>query len=515
MISGTVTNAAGAPLHGVSLQLMPLVAGRNSTLGAPALNAAAETDSQGNFTFEEVDPGRYLLGAQRAGYLQTGYYNERSRVLKVERGQKVVGIAIKMTPQGIIGGRVVDEDGEPLTGLTVGVLLSSVPTELLRTAAPIGEGKTDADGAFAIGGIAPGRYIIAVEAPPTPESPVTSTTQRKQKEIYVMTYYPEATGFEEATPVELSAGGQARGLVIRLRKVPVFRVSGRVINTVTGEAGSAVLNLFRRGGVPGLSAHSVGVNAGDFSFEGISPGNYVLETKSTGDSEDRPPLVARQVVSVGSGDLDRVVVEMKPGVEVRGNVIVEGAPPSSWPQIALTPAEGLNYPTSMPMIDGNGRFTVTGLEPAPYDLYIGAIPPPMFLKEIRLNGRTLNGQINNGRIDLASERAASLEITISDRGGSISGIVSDSGVPVGPGIMVTAAGKTQGPVRVRPTDESGRFSLAGLPPGDYFLTAMDTGPGFLRLAPGVMEKLGKVVTVGESASAAVELRLITMDDLRP
>ena len=81
--------------------------------------------------------------------------------------------------------------------------------------------------------------------------------------------------------------------------------------------------------------------------------------------------------------------------------------------------------------------------------------------------------------------------------------------------MVTAAGKTQGPVRVRPTDESGRFSLAGLPPGDYFLTAMDTGPGFLRLAPGVMEKLGKVVTVGESASAAVELRLITMDDLRP
>ena len=66
----------------------------------------------------------------------------------------------------------------------------------------------------------------------------------------------------------------------------------------------------------------------------------------------------------------------------------------------------------------------------------------------------------------------------------------------------------------RLTDDSGRFSLKGLPPGEYILTAMDTGTGFPQIAPGRIDKVGKTVTLGESASETVELRLTTMEDLR-
>ena len=511
-VSGSVTNAAGAPLRRVSLQLTLLARGLGSPLDAPASNSATETDSQGNFTFDNVAPGRYLLVAQRAGYTNTSYHNARGSVLTVGPDQKTTDLVIKMISQGIIGGRVIDEENEPLPGATVSVsvyLLSKDQT-VVPVAPRAGEGKTDADGAFAIGSLPPGRYAVSVAAPPAAESPVTSPP-RTPREIYVATYYPDAIDLAAATPVELGAGAQVRGLEIRLHKVPVFRVSGKVVNAVTGEPGSGiVVNLFRRGGVPGISARSTGVSAGDFSFDGVSPGTYILETKSTGEAEGRPPLVGRQIISVGSRDLNGVVVDLRPGIELSGNVIAEGTPPSAWPQITLTPTEGLDYPTDFAMIDGNGRFTVAGLEPAPYRLNIGSVRLPMFVKAIRFNGR----EIGNEEIDLASAQTGSLEIVISDNGSSLTGVVNDSAKPVGPGIVVTAHHRTLWQNRVTQTDESGRFTFTNLPPGEYLMTAMDTGTGFFGPAPVPSEKLVKAVTVGEGVSATTELQLITLDSLQ-
>jgi protocatechuate 3,4-dioxygenase beta subunit len=507
VVSGAVVSTAGVPLRRVLLQLTP--AGRlGSAPDLPALNSATETDAQGNFTFDDVAPGRYVLAAQRPGYLNAWYTNPRGRTLTVQPGQMVNDISIKMTPQGIVGGRVVDEENEPLTGATVDIrlyLLSKDQTVILN---PVAQGKTDADGAFAIGGLLPGRYVVSVNAPPDAAPQVTSPP-RRQQEVYVTTYYPDAIDLASASPVDLGAGAQVRGLEVRLHKVPVFRVSGKVVSAVTGAAGSGVVSLFRQGTVPGISARSAGVDAGNFSFDGVSPGNYILETKSTGESDGHPSLVGRQAVSVGGGDVDGVVVQLTPPLEVSGNVIVEGSPPSAWPQITLTPVEGVDYPTDFVTIDGNGRFIVPGLEPAPYHLNIGSISPPMFLKAIRFNGR----EIDNEVIDLASEQKGVLEILISDRGSSLTGVVNDSAGPAGPGIVVMARGRTLGQNRITQTDESGRFSFTRLPPGEYLLTAMDTGGMGFFWAEG-LEKLSKVVSVGEGVSATTELRLITTDDLR-
>ena len=148
-------------------------------------------------------------------------------------------------------------------------------------------------------------------------------------------------------------------------------------------------------------------------------------------------MVGRQIISVGSRDLSGVVVELSPGIELSGNVIVEGTTPSAWPQITLTPMEGIDYPTDFAMIDGNGRFTLTGLEPALYSLNIGSVSRPMFVKAIRFNGR----EIGHEPLDLASAQKGSLEIVISDRGASLTGVVNDSAGPAGPGIVVTAHGR--------------------------------------------------------------------------
>ncbi len=511
-VSGSVSSVAGDPLRRVTLRLSPLPAARGSSMEVPVSNATAETDSQGNFTFDEVVPGRYMLQAERTGFLNAGYSNARGPVLTINPGQKTTDIVIKMTPQGIIGGRVVDDEKESLPGVTVSVRLYSALGQRQRVEMPGGTAATtDADGAFAIGGLFPGRYVVSVAVPPSTASPVKSSSLQSHQDIYVTTYYPDATDLAAATPVELSAGAQVRGLEIRLQRIPVFKLSGKVVNAATGEAGSAdVLNLIRQGsGAPGLSARSTGLKAGEFSFDGVLPGTYILETKPTAEIDDHPSLVGWQLISVGNGDLDRVVVEMKPAIELRGHMVVEGKPPPSWPQITLVPADGLNYLDS-PMIDVDGSFALTGLEPAPYRVTVSSIPPPMFVKSVRFNGHDLSGDI-----DLASAPTASLEIVISHGTSSISGVVSDSDGPVGPAVNVMATGPHGGWAQ---TDEHGRFSFAGLPPGEYLLIAMDTGPGMLppeslmRLLH--FEKLGKAVTVGDGDSATVDLRLTTREDFR-
>jgi Carboxypeptidase regulatory-like domain len=88
-------------------------------------------------------------------------------VLTLQAGQKTSDIVIKTRPQGIVAGGVIDQENEPLPGATVNIrpyLLSKDQTVI--PTGPLGEGKTDADGAFAIGGLAPARYVVSVTAPP-------------------------------------------------------------------------------------------------------------------------------------------------------------------------------------------------------------------------------------------------------------------------------------------------------------------------------------------------------------
>ena len=120
-ISGTVASAAGEPLRRVTVRLAPLRSGQAVVLSTSGSTPESETDSQGNFSIDPVAPGRYLLMAERSGYLNALYSGARGGALTISAGQKATGIVIKMTPQGIIAGRVVDEENEPVSGATVGV----------------------------------------------------------------------------------------------------------------------------------------------------------------------------------------------------------------------------------------------------------------------------------------------------------------------------------------------------------------------------------------------------------
>jgi large repetitive protein len=500
-ISGGVSGTDGKLLRRATVHLAsPIPINRpNLVIMASRPDRVTETDTEGNFTFDDIAPGGYTVEAEHIGYLTGG------DMVRVTNGQEITGLVIQMIPQGIIAGRVVDDEGEILSGASVNISMYSPPSKSCPDCVVLGgsgSGTTDSDGAFSIGGLRPGRYSVSVTPPPAMSPAVKPAASDARQEIYVTTYYPDATDRADGTPVELAAGAQARALELKLQRVAVFKISGKVKNAASGDpAVPDKLTLIRQGSrPPGLSARSVGVSTGgEFSFDGVLPGNYFLEARSDVDAADRPAFVAWQPISVGSNDLDRIVVEMKPAMELRGKVVVEGSPLSAWPQITLTPTDGLNYLDS-PTVDSDGQFRVMGMEPAAYHVTIGSLPPPLYLKSMRFNGRDVDGAI-----DLGPSSAASLELVVSSGTSSMNGVVSDSNGPVGRGIFVFATPS----FHIASTDEKGQFSFEGLPPGQYYVVALDI-PGMLP--PEIILKVGTPVTVGDGATST-NLKLTTRDQL--
>src|SRR5688572_171108 len=121
-ISGVVVDAlTGSPLSGASVSLGRLDVQRPS----PRM----VTDSKGRFIFHNLPPSaEYFLDARAFGYAATRYgwsspdgtlANNAIRRIAVTDGQWVNTITIPLWRYGAIGGRVVDERGEPVVGVAV------------------------------------------------------------------------------------------------------------------------------------------------------------------------------------------------------------------------------------------------------------------------------------------------------------------------------------------------------------------------------------------------------------
>jgi len=113
-----LSQTTGEPLRKANLHLAML-----QRLGVGPANSqmpryVVSSDAGGKFAFEDVEAGRYSLSADRAGYVRQNYgaraANSGGTNLTLDSGQEIKGIVLKLVPQGVISGRVVDEDGDPM-----------------------------------------------------------------------------------------------------------------------------------------------------------------------------------------------------------------------------------------------------------------------------------------------------------------------------------------------------------------------------------------------------------------
>src|ERR1035438_9810806 len=107
-VEGTVLSATtGEPLKKARLVLQT---------EKPAKVYRAISDGSGHFVLVGIDPGRYHFHSARNGYLMQFYPTSKGPwpTFTLSPGQKLTEIIFRLTPQGVITGRVLDEDREPV-----------------------------------------------------------------------------------------------------------------------------------------------------------------------------------------------------------------------------------------------------------------------------------------------------------------------------------------------------------------------------------------------------------------
>ena len=111
-----IISTTGEPVSGVRPRLARTAPGTDTVKVA--------SDADGRFSFEEMDPGSYILSASRSGGFLAEVYGAGSpgssgTPLTLSAGQVLTNIEFRLTPLGVISGTVVDDRGNPMPGVRV------------------------------------------------------------------------------------------------------------------------------------------------------------------------------------------------------------------------------------------------------------------------------------------------------------------------------------------------------------------------------------------------------------
>jgi len=227
--------------------------------------------------------------------------------------------------------------------------------------------------------------------------------------------------------------------------------------------------------------------------------------------------MARQIVTVGSADVDDVVVEFRTGVDITGKISIEGAAPMSpRPTVLLASKERLLNSVPRPQTNDDGTFAAHNIPPGQYEVVVASLPPGTYVKSISFNGR----DVANAALDLTSGGGGTLDVVLAANAADIGGIVHGAdGMPLETVIVTlwTPGAPMDGAdafVRSGLTGPAGKFSFGNLPPGEYLIAAWEELEYGLDLVTDFRIKFDSqaaMVKLDENEHANIEAPLIGRD----
>jgi hypothetical protein len=441
-IAGLVANAAtGAPVRKARL-----------TLQFADRNYAAVSDASGRFAVAEVAPGTYNVHIECEGFLVM------AQSLKIAEDQHVTDLAFRLTPLGVIAGKVLDENGEPLSQISVEAQIDTF-SAAGRKRLPAGMTTTDDRGEYRIFDLPPNRYFVMATNPRSYSLLGGRVHADAVEMAYVTTWFPNVTDGSQATPQVLAAGAELDGIDLHMHKQRVFHVRGKA-QLPPGQRGA--VSVESCGGGPGIGVNAAILRNGTFDAGGLVAGNWCLIVNQVVDNSHA--FYANQRVTIADHDMNNVNLTLTPAAVVRGQILVDGAAPAKLQHIPirLDPIEQPGRGAGSAAKE-DGSFVVENVSPGQYRLMNVGLSS-MYLKTIRVNGQ----DAANGIVQVP-EGGAQLTLLFSTDSGEVSGTVE------GGGAFVSAEGVnsvTGLPVLGGVTPE-GKFLIRNLAPGDYKILAWD------------------------------------------
>ena len=206
------------------------------------------------------------LTAEKTGFVRTGL-GSRSELdpsvpLDLENGERLEGIEIRLPRGAAIAGRVLDELGEPLVGAPVLIgFLRSFGGEARWVAVSRPGSLTDDRGEYRIGGLAAGRYYVAV-AGGSEGSPIAGAPAEWARTVsWGRTFYLGSPGLAGATPIALGAGEERTGVDLAIAPARFARVTVSLTDA-SGAPATGMVNLLLPGETLDPSSPIAGCRSG-------------------------------------------------------------------------------------------------------------------------------------------------------------------------------------------------------------------------------------------------------------
>ncbi|GAB2698620.1 protocatechuate 3,4-dioxygenase beta subunit [Microbacterium marinum] len=454
-IAGTVKTAAGAPVA-ASVTLYRVVTDDDGTYQNSV--RWLSTDETGAFSAAGLAAGDYTLRIQPedAAYATQWWdgesFSHTAETFTLAAEGTRTGLAVRVVAAASISGVVTGPGGTPIEGASVSASISG--GDWYDTVA---SAETDADGRYTLTGLPPGSYAVYAESSATD---------------HIGEWWTDATSFETATKVPLTAGAAKTGVDMRLAQGG--RIEG-VVSDADGPIADAYVRLYEwRSGEWQRTQSRWSDESGTYAFTSVPAGTYTLRFTDEGgrglapewwDDAESEADAERIEVSPGSRVTD-VDATLAPGASLSGRVLdptgagVAGATvratwdaPEGWTESETTTT------------DDTGAWTFRGLASGEYTLSFTAPAEASLISEWWSDAATRDDATP---IALArGEAVTGLDARLA-KGASIAGRVTGPGVADNVAVQLYRQDERfpSWVAEVR-TDAEGRYLFGGLTAGTY------------------------------------------------
>ena len=478
---------------------------------------SAVTDASGHFAFRQLAAGQYNIFVQSEKYPPVQDSLDGTQQLSVSLGadDQKQDITLSLTPGAAVRGRIVDEEGNLMSGCNVAAMQFR-DMGMGRSLQQSGSSQIDEKGEYRITNLPRGKYYIQARCFKTIPLPHAFVRRASIMDVPRLTYaplfYPGAADPLSAARVQTSPGADISGIDFRM--APSRGV------TVRGHAGPAAdrniqlsltpkdptLREFRTQGA------RVNSSTGEFQIQNVLPGSYDLVATA---ADEGRSYFARVSVEVGDVLLDPIELALAPTPTVSGTISIEGDTnlPMTSGEIGMFPIDGRQLMQRPPQskLQSDGTFVINSVTPGRWRLFLIGVQG--YIKSVQQGGQEANpwdleiGSSPSQLKILVGTKFAQLEATLS---ASTEGAAQIA-------VMLWAAGGDPSFQQALPVNAQNSTTF-NVPPGKYHVCAIATTQPWtpmqnhaLRTA---LESRCETVDAPEDGSARVQLPVIPAADLQ-